>query len=274
MVGTPERRAEGSTYVYGSASVGAQESIVLRADTGLVLVCGDSRIEVSPDKIVLSATTIETKAGSAFTASAKSDGPVVTIGDEVEILSKKFRVFTDGAALEVDKEVRAKGAAIRLGYSPDKPAADKQDATQETKPLELVLSDWFLDPYAGKKYHLMVDGLRFEGETDGEGTLKHDVPKSASQAVVRLWVDEYPEGRQQIYRIDLDKVSPPSSMAGAQQRLKNLGYYGGPVDGVMSDELRAAIAEFQRDHEETHGLEPTGELDGPTQGALKDVHRS
>ncbi len=36
----------------------------------------------------------------------------------------------------------------------------------------------------------------------------------------------------------------------------------------------AAIAEFQQDHHDSHALEPTGELDEGTAGALEEVHGS
>jgi branched-chain amino acid transport system substrate-binding protein len=50
-----------------------------------------------------------------------------------------------------------------------------------------------------------------------------------------------------------------------QQALRFLGFYNGPIDGLESPELTAAIAAFQT----SVGLEPTGVVDGNTIAALQ-----
>ena|SRR5437773_11134317 len=49
-----------------------------------------------------------------------------------------------------------------------------------------------------------------------------------------------------------------------QQALHDKGYYAGPIDGVLSPELRAAIWKFQREK----GLPATARLDAATIAAL------
>lgn len=49
-----------------------------------------------------------------------------------------------------------------------------------------------------------------------------------------------------------------------QIRLRQAGYYNGPVTGVLDLATSVAIARFQR----THGLLGTGEIDQPTAQAL------
>jgi hypothetical protein len=100
------------------------------------------------------------------------------------------------------------------------------------------------------------------------------IPKRAAQVVVRLWVDDYPQGRQRVYTLTLAELPPLDGVLGVKQRLKNLGYYAGIMDPSPGDELIAAVREFQADHHDTHGLDPTGELDGGTRGALEEVHGS
>ena len=53
--------------------------------------------------------------------------------------------------------------------------------------------------------------------------------------------------------------------ARAQQRLRELGYYRGPIDGDFGRGSRAALSRFQRDR----GLRPTGWLDERTIRALR-----
>lgn len=51
----------------------------------------------------------------------------------------------------------------------------------------------------------------------------------------------------------------------AQQRLKELGFDPGPVDGLWGCKSQAAL----RDYQETYELDVTGEVDRPTLTALQ-----
>ena len=62
-------------------------------------------------------------------------------------------------------------------------------------------------------------------------------------------------------------LSPTGDIAAAQQRLKDRGYYAGPVDGVMGPRTAAALRAYQRDH----GLSATGQLDSQTASALSET---
>jgi type VI secretion system secreted protein VgrG len=273
VVGTSEQPANSDHLVYGSGSFSAEDRLFLRAKNGIVIEVGESTLEITPDKIVLRAADIELLPKKSLSATS-GGGPSVTMGEEVEILSKKLKIFTESGALELDKEFKVKGDKIKLGYDPSKPDRSTKDEKPETKALSVKFSDYFLEPYASKKYHLMVQGLRFEGETDEEGMVKEQIPKDATQAVARLWLDAYPEGRQRLYVLRFGDIPPSSTVSGVKTRLKNLGYYHGAIDDTLTEELSAAIAEFQDDHRDTHALEPTGEADAATSGALEDVHGS
>ena len=273
VVGSPDEPAHSDHYVYGTASLAADERIFLRAHNGILLECGDASIELSADKIVLRAPTIEIAPSKTLSATT-GGGPSLTMGEGIEILTKKLKIFTESGALELDTELKVKGDKIKLGYDPSKPDQDKQETAPETKPFQVKLSDYFLQPYASKKYHVMVEGLRFEGETDSDGVVKEDIPKDAKQVVVRLWIDDYPQGRQRLYTLKLGELPPVDNLRGAKIRLKNLGYYDGVIDDGKSDDLRLAVADFQDDHKDTHGLDATRELDTGTAGALEEVHGS
>jgi type VI secretion system secreted protein VgrG len=274
-VGTEDEPSASDHAVYGTASIQATKQLIVRAEEGLRLVCGESIVEVLPDKIVLKTPTLELSASESMTASAKEGGPSMTIGDEIEMLSKKVKIFSEGGALELDKDAKIAGKKIKLGYDPSKPEKKKDEKSPETQPLKCSFSDYWMEPYAGKHYHLTVDGLRFEGTTDGDGTITADIPKSATQALVRIWTDDYPEGRQQLYSLQLkDELPPATSIHGGKLRLKNLGYYTGDLDEVADDALLAAVAEFQDDHKDSHALDVTGKYDQTTQDALVDVYGS
>ena len=57
---------------------------------------------------------------------------------------------------------------------------------------------------------------------------------------------------------------PAKDLVLAQQRLKQGGYYSGPVDGVIGPDTAAALRAYQRDQR----LSVTGNLDSPTVRAL------
>jgi peptidoglycan hydrolase-like protein with peptidoglycan-binding domain len=58
--------------------------------------------------------------------------------------------------------------------------------------------------------------------------------------------------------------SPGNDVAAAQQRLKERGYYPGPIDGVLGPDTAAALRTYQRDAR----LQVTGILDSQTLRAL------
>jgi hypothetical protein len=59
-------------------------------------------------------------------------------------------------------------------------------------------------------------------------------------------------------------LAPEEIISNVQSALQELGYYNGPIDGLIGDLTRAAIASFQRDN----GLEVTGAIDEATLAAL------
>ena len=56
-----------------------------------------------------------------------------------------------------------------------------------------------------------------------------------------------------------------STSARAQLRLRELGYYRGPIDGAFGRGSQAALVRFQRDNR----LRPTGWLDERSRRALR-----
>jgi hypothetical protein len=61
-----------------------------------------------------------------------------------------------------------------------------------------------------------------------------------------------------------NNLEPDQVVANVQAALKELGYYQGPINGVLESETRAAVANYQRDH----GLYNTSAIDEPTLASL------
>lgn len=273
VVGDPERPVHRLEQVHGSMTVGADGLLELASTTGIVLRCGDTRLELRPDRAILSAAAVELSAAEEL-AVRRADGPALRLGDEAELLSKALRIFTDGGALELDREFRVKGDAVRLGYDPSRPSHDNAAEDAETVKLELLLSNADLEPLADCQTHAWVGSRRIEGKTSGEGKLSLEVPKDTRSVALRVWERDYPTGPALSYAIAVGEAIPVSTPRGQKLRLKNLGYYHGAIDDAPDAALEDAVREFQADHADSHDLTPTGRADGPTEGALEDVHGS
>ncbi len=169
---------------------------------------------------------------------ARGDPHVLLPGDRVTI--PPLRAKEHSGATEQRHKFKRKGAKSRLQ-------------------LKLVKAD---GPRKNESYTLEIGGRLFTGTTDGEGKIDVEIPPDAQ--VGRLTIGE----KHDQYVLNLGHLDPPDTVGGAQGRLKNLGYYAGPVDGTMSAATRAAIVAFQSGND----LKVTGELDQPTGDKLKQLH--
>lgn len=108
----------------------------------------------------------------------------------------------------------------------------------------------------------LADGTEIRGKTNGDGVAEFRVPLSTVEIVL------FVGGR--FYEVDVGGLDPVETTTGLQQRLGNLGFRPGPIDGDLGGRTRAAIGAFQREH----GLEVSEQLDEATLSKLVDVHGS
>jgi type VI secretion system secreted protein VgrG len=251
-------------YLLSSGSV-----IRIRAEDSIVLSAGDSMIELTPRGIVLSGKVVELRGSESLSASGR--GPTVRLDDEAEIVSRVVKIYSEEASIELDKDASVKGTRVLLNCDGRRPRDRREEGeAPETRQFSLKLTDERYEPYAGKKYRMLCEGEKFEGTTAADGRIAHEVLKSAKTAQITVWLGEYPTGAIKRYAVQIEDLPDPGSIAGAQVRLKNLGYYRGAGKGVIDDETRAALRSFQRDH----ALAPSGELDEATQDRLVERHES
>lgn len=116
-------------------------------------------------------------------------------------------------------------------------------------------------PCADRKYSLVVDGVEYTGVTDGEGRLQHHVPAGAQRGHLLL------EGSVTL-DLTLSTLQPVSGILGVQNRLRNLGFYRGPRDGELNNEMREAIRRVQAHFD----WKETGEIDGKLRELLEQLH--
>lgn len=129
--------------------------------------------------------------------------------------------------------------------------------------LQLLRAD--LQPRAGLEYALCVDGGEaLRGTTDGDGRIEQTITPTAIEVIVSL----VENGREEAYRLPLGTLVPIDSSAGVQQRLLNLGFDCGQVDGAWGKRSRAAMRQFQA----LRGLRESGERDAASLAELLAVH--
>jgi type VI secretion system secreted protein VgrG len=267
VVGVPGKEHHATSFVYGDQVLGVSDTLRLRAEKGIILECGESSVEITPAGVRIRAKKLDL--GASESASMTGAGPSLRLNKEAELVADTLRLFSSKASLVLDKEAKLKGELIKLNCSDDTVSAESDEiVSDEKKPFKLKLSDAEYGVYANKTYHVLVDGARYEGTTDGDGLVDQQIPKYAKAVTVRLWTDAYPTGPQKTWTIKMDELASADSPRGAQQRLANMGYFSGDPKDALDDATRAALRDFQ-----AHvGLPTTGELDTATVAKLGALH--
>ncbi len=265
VVGSPEAPGHADLQIQGSYGLTVDDVARIDAHGGLVLRCGESSIELTHDAITLRAPTIKLK-GEAVTV--EGDGPALKLTDKAELAADTIKIYAKESSLELDQDASLKGKMLYLNCKKTTPASSSDESEQQTKKLSVRLSDENFEPYASKHYELRVDAEKWSGETSSDGTVEHDVPEAAKTATLTLWIEKYPTGKQREYTLVLIETPAIDTTAGVKVRLRNLGYYTGPADDDLDEAARAALLDFQGDHE----LEPSGVIDEATKQALEKRH--
>ncbi len=100
-IGTVDRPSDGEVFAFGDYLVAAAGAVRLRSDQAILLECGDSSIELTPDGIRLRGKDIRTIATKL--ASMQSSGPQIVATDEIEIAAKSVHVFGETSRLSLTK---------------------------------------------------------------------------------------------------------------------------------------------------------------------------
>jgi hypothetical protein len=197
-------------------------------------------------------------------------------GECIASIAQRYGHFPDAIWDHVDnaelKKTRQDPFCLLPGdrvIVPDKAAKDIDCAAGERhrfrrKGVPEQLKVQFLlkgEPRANEAYSLNLDGELISGTTDADGWLTCAIPPGAKDAKVTFG------GGKEVYDLDLGRLDPIEETTGALARLRNLGFYTGPLDGDP-DDLEVALVDFQA----ARGLEITGELDDATKAELEAVY--
>jgi len=140
-------------------------------------------------------------------------------------------------------------------------------AHRSSNRLQVTLRDFEGHPLANQPATLEVAGATRPVTTDGSGQLDEPIPPDATRAQVTI--------NGVVITFAIGELNPmddadDDGVSGVQGRLCNLGYYGGPIDGELSDETREAIRAYQR----KCGLVESGYADRPLKDALRSEYGS
>ena len=108
--------------------------------------------------------------------------------------------------------------------------------------LRLRLTDRHDRPRAGVEYKLSVGPIIVEKQTGPDGLIDEIIPADAPIAQLTFTATGVTR------TFSLGGLDPIDTLSGVQQRLRNLGYDSGPVDGKDGPRTRAALRAFQRDN--------------------------
>ncbi len=182
------------------------------------------------------------------------------------------------------------------GPPPFKQPIDKMGVYKVPKVVKLCLRLRILkadfSPAKDASFELIVKGGEtYKGKTDDKGFVKKDgidpeIPKTCTEAALSIRIkaaggddnkelksDDQVNWKLQIGRLNplMEKAHTNYCISGVQQRLNNLGFYSGPVDGRKGPNTMLAIEKFQSLFGlKVDNIPGTGE----TQPRLQEVHDS
>ena len=125
--------------------------------------------------------------------------------------------------------------------------------------IQLRLED---QKMANEDFEMEIDGKPVKGKTDGNGNINAKIKPFAERGWLKV------RGR----KIDftLGGLDPVETVTGQQQRLNQLGFFCGPVDGIHGQKTSAGLRAFQK----KHGLSQSGSADRTTIDRLKQDYGS
>ena len=110
---------------------------------------------------------------------------------------------------------------------------------QAIRQLTFRVLDEFGDLVVDTVVFLKVGEATLPAKVGGDGLATFRVPADATEAVLQI-------GRDQI-DVDIAPLPPVTTVAGVQQRLFNLGFLAGAIDGAAGPRTREAIIAFQEE---------------------------
>jgi len=210
-----------------------------------VVVPGDSIVSIAA-RAGLHPDTIWNDAANAALKEARKDPELLLPGDRVTVMA--IRPKLEARATGKRYVFRRKGLVVKV---------------------TLYVQDEEGEAFASKKYELKVGDRTLTGTTDDTGKIEALIDPLAHIGKLKVWLEEPGLPSPWVRDVTLAELHPVAHPLGLQQRLANLGFYTGRLDGELGPGTIAAVSAFQKAQE----LEVTGEIDETLQTKLVEVHK-
>jgi hypothetical protein len=136
-----------------------------------------------------------------------------------------------------------------------------QKGSSDSNLVRLRFKDAFGEPVSGLEFKVTLpDGNEISGTTDSDG--KAELELAADVERVNLSICDVDS------ELVIGDLNPVARVEGVQQRLNNLGFGCGAVDGDVGPKTRRSLIEFQNHT----GLTPSGVADEATRCMLERIH--
>ena len=235
-----------SVSLRGDLNVATTAKTILQADEGLVLTCGESRIEIGKDEIKLTSPKL-TLIGNDEATLAGGKKAALKLDGDGDLTAASVKVNGSGASVLLNGAAQVLGSSVSLGGGGGASTSVSDSVeTETTEPKELVVQLFRPAEVAGDEPQPLANAEvtatghgpePFTGSTDGSGMLR--IPVYYEKCVIDVTADDY---HLELHAGGLDDSDEEHA---ARQRLYNLGY--GPADLDLWDrnELALAAGTFQ-----------------------------
>jgi len=205
----------------------------------------------------------------------RQDPNVLQPGDVIFLAEKEQK--EESGATEQRHRFRLKGTPVKLRLrvmqepeaiqSHERPTVEQEATTSHSEDPQVESEEVEEQPRSNIPYVLMIDGQRYEGNTDEDGLIEVNIPPNARNGRLML---EPGTPNETLIQLKLGTLNPLGETSGVKQRLANLGFDCGETAEEETPVLQAALRAFQH----KHGLEVTSEADQATRAKLMEQHQS
>ena len=130
--------------------------------------------------------------------------------------------------------------------------------------FRMEMNDSVMNPLVGFPFKFYIGNeLIKEVVTQEKGLIEFSLSKKVRTGKI--------EFLGETYDVVIGGLDPVSRVSGIQQRLTNLGYNAGPVNGIFGALTSRSLHEFQLNHEK-EGLIASGEIDDDTRKLIQQIH--
>ncbi len=128
------------------------------------------------------------------------------------------------------------------------------------KRLRVAIEDAEGKRLSNCSFELQLGSHVERGKTTANGMIEKDVPVDLNEATLKVEIEQTKyTWNLQIGYLNPAANAPDQGVSGIQARLQNLGFYAGPIDGILGPKTEEAVKSFQQ-------MNPPLKVDGLCEG--------